>query len=159
MNIRACKVTEGSTLHLVKPEHLSDIIATSRADFLVVLGDRNMRNRSCQAKEGGRLVEMSVDARVSSILAIWEKEREEERQHLEMLFSANPLTAIAASTTPTSGTPVDPVNPNVFTARKKDYLLSRYANVKSVGKSVEHLYSVLQAARGWNEGRPTKLFR
>lgn len=44
----------------IKTENLAEIITTSRADYLVVLGDRNMKNRTCQAKNKGKLTEMDV---------------------------------------------------------------------------------------------------
>ena len=44
----------------IKAENLAEIITTSTADFLIVIGDRNMKNRSCQAKRSGKLVEMNV---------------------------------------------------------------------------------------------------
>jgi hypothetical protein len=35
----------------IKTENLAEIITSSRADYLIVIGDRNMKNRSCQAKK------------------------------------------------------------------------------------------------------------
>ncbi len=35
-------------------------MTTSKADQVIVLGDRNMKNHSCQAKRKGKLVEMKV---------------------------------------------------------------------------------------------------
>jgi hypothetical protein len=36
----------------IKPDHLSSIITCSHGDFLVVVGDKNMKNDTCQV--GGR---------------------------------------------------------------------------------------------------------
>jgi predicted ribosome-associated RNA-binding protein Tma20 len=44
----------------IKTENLAEIITSSRADYLIVIGDKNMKNRSCQAKKRGKLVEMNV---------------------------------------------------------------------------------------------------
>lgn len=43
-------------------EHLVSIITSSHTDYLIVLGDRNMRNDTCQARKNGRLVETKVCA-------------------------------------------------------------------------------------------------
>lgn len=42
----------GGLMQHIKPEHLSTIISASHADFLIVIGDRNMRNDSVQASSG-----------------------------------------------------------------------------------------------------------
>jgi len=42
----------GGMMQHIKPEHLSTIISASHADFLIVIGDRNMRNDSVQASSG-----------------------------------------------------------------------------------------------------------
>lgn len=34
----------------IRPEHLSPIILSSHADYLIVIGDKNMRKRSCQVR-------------------------------------------------------------------------------------------------------------
>lgn len=44
----------------IKPEMLLHIITSSPSDHLIVIGDRNMKNRTCQAKKSGKLVETSV---------------------------------------------------------------------------------------------------
>eukprot|EP01125_Pyxidicula_operculata_P009917 TRINITY_DN3261_c2_g1_i1.p1 TRINITY_DN3261_c2_g1~~TRINITY_DN3261_c2_g1_i1.p1 ORF type:complete len:713 (-),score=145.17 TRINITY_DN3261_c2_g1_i1:69-2207(-) len=52
----------------VRTEHLAEIICSSHADFLIVVGDRNMKNKSCQAKRKGKLIEMKC---VDMIALIW----------------------------------------------------------------------------------------
>mmetsp|Transcript_8912 Transcript_8912/g.26756 ORF Transcript_8912/g.26756 Transcript_8912/m.26756 type:complete len:766 (-) Transcript_8912:334-2631(-) len=163
------EVSDGTTSQLVKPEHLSDIIATSRADYLIVLGDRNMRNRSCQAKEGGRLVEMSVDARAASILSSWEEERMEELKLLRCMMSRDPIAAAhtASFAYRSSGRSIDPVNPNIFTLSRRDFFLSHFWDIKGLTRSMNQLYSILEDAREWNVGHnvrkrrknPRKLLR
>lgn len=54
----------------IKTENLAEIITSSTADFLTVIGDRNMKNKSCQAKKRGKLMEMDVE---DVIAAIWEE--------------------------------------------------------------------------------------
>jgi hypothetical protein len=34
----------------IKPEHLSTVISASGGDFLIVIGDRNMKNDTCQVR-------------------------------------------------------------------------------------------------------------
>lgn len=55
----------------IKPENLIEVISQSTADYLIVIGDRNMKNRTCHAKKSGKLVEVSVDERLASILNEW----------------------------------------------------------------------------------------
>lgn len=55
----------------VKPEHLSTVIASSAADFLIVIGDRNMRNDTVQARRSGKLVEMPIGERLTTLLEAW----------------------------------------------------------------------------------------
>jgi len=56
---------------VIKAENLAEIICSSHADFLVVIGDRNMKNRSCQAKRKGKLIEMPITDVISLIWKSW----------------------------------------------------------------------------------------
>jgi len=55
----------------IKPEHLSTVIAAGHADFLVVIGDRNMRNDTVQARRSGKLIETPITDRIASLLEAW----------------------------------------------------------------------------------------
>lgn len=56
----------------IKTENLAEIITSStNADFLIVIGDRNMKNQSCQVKKRGKLVEMEVDDMIRAIWNEW----------------------------------------------------------------------------------------
>lgn len=55
----------------IKTENLAEIITSSIADFLIVIGDRNMKNKSCQAKKRGKLVEMNVEDMIHGIWTEW----------------------------------------------------------------------------------------
>lgn len=56
----------------IKTENLAEIITSStNADFLIVIGDRNMKNQSCQVKKRGKLVEMDVYDMVRAIWNEW----------------------------------------------------------------------------------------
>jgi hypothetical protein len=50
---------------------LAEIVTNSKADQVVVLGDRNMKNHSCQAKRKGKLVEMKVDELIDVMWNDW----------------------------------------------------------------------------------------
>lgn len=63
------KTSRGS--HWIRPTHLSMVISATKADFLVVVGDRNMRNDTCQGRKSGKLVETPVVERISTILRTW----------------------------------------------------------------------------------------
>lgn len=58
----------------IRPSHLSTVISATKADFLVVVGDRNMRNETCQGRRSGKLVEMGITERITSILQAWAKD-------------------------------------------------------------------------------------
>ncbi len=36
---------------IIKPEHLSAVISSSAADYLIVIGDRNMKNDTCEVRD------------------------------------------------------------------------------------------------------------
>ena len=55
----------------IKPADLSAVIAASHGDFLIVVGDKNMKNETCQARRAGKLVEMAVDERIVTLLESW----------------------------------------------------------------------------------------
>ncbi|KAF2073843.1 hypothetical protein CYY_004839 [Polysphondylium violaceum] len=55
----------------IKTENLAEIITGSKADCLIVLGDRNLKNRSCQAKRRGKLVEMDIEEAITCIWNEW----------------------------------------------------------------------------------------
>jgi hypothetical protein len=44
----------------IRAEHLAELVCNSNADFLIVVGDRNVKNKTCHAKRKGKLVEMQV---------------------------------------------------------------------------------------------------
>lgn len=65
----------------IKPEHLSSTISASPGDYLIVIGDRNMKNDTCQcprvdaadaqSRRSGKLIEMKVDDRIVMLLQNW----------------------------------------------------------------------------------------
>lgn len=55
----------------IKSEHLADLIAASHSDFLAVIGDRNMKNRTVQAKRRGKLQETPPDEFLAAIWSEW----------------------------------------------------------------------------------------
>lgn len=52
-------------------DHLVNVITASAMDYLIVLGDRNMRNETCQSRGNGRLMEVPVAERVRTLLRDW----------------------------------------------------------------------------------------
>lgn len=52
-------------------DHLVNVITASAMDYLIVLGDRNMRNETCQSRGNGRLMEVPVAERVRALLRDW----------------------------------------------------------------------------------------
>ncbi len=55
----------------VKPLHLVEVITKTYSDCLIVLGDRNMKNDTCQARKSGKLVEVPVMERIRSLVREW----------------------------------------------------------------------------------------
>jgi hypothetical protein len=66
--------TASSSSQWIRPDHLSVVISATKADFLIVIGDRNMRNETCQGRRSGKLVEMPVADRLESMLLQWAEE-------------------------------------------------------------------------------------
>ncbi|PRP85915.1 hypothetical protein PROFUN_06037 [Planoprotostelium fungivorum] len=57
-----CKL---DSAHYIRTENLSEIIGHSKSDYLVVIGDRNMKNRTIQVRRRAKLVEMTVDEAIN----------------------------------------------------------------------------------------------
>ncbi|KAJ4458369.1 hypothetical protein PAPYR_5922 [Paratrimastix pyriformis] len=55
----------------IKPPVLADVISQCQADYLIVLGDRNLRNGSCHCQIQGKLVEKPISERIREILQEW----------------------------------------------------------------------------------------
>eukprot|EP01117_Protostelium_nocturnum_P015189 TRINITY_DN5858_c0_g2_i1.p1 TRINITY_DN5858_c0_g2~~TRINITY_DN5858_c0_g2_i1.p1 ORF type:complete len:736 (+),score=141.84 TRINITY_DN5858_c0_g2_i1:814-3021(+) len=53
--------------HFIRTENLSEIIGHFKADHLIVIGDRNMKNRTIQVRRRAKLVEMSVEEAISYV--------------------------------------------------------------------------------------------
>ena len=62
----------------IKPEHLVSIITSTYSDFLIVIGDRNMKNNTCQGRRSGKLIEMSLDDRLRTLLVEWARQTGQE---------------------------------------------------------------------------------
>lgn len=71
----------------IKTENLAELITSStNSDFLVVIGDRNMKNQSCQVKKKGKLVEMALD---HMIICIWQEWSPYQTQFADIDFDAS----------------------------------------------------------------------
>ncbi|KAJ6237411.1 zinc finger ccch domain protein-related [Anaeramoeba flamelloides] len=64
---------ETSFGNIIKTENLSKIISQSIADFIVVLGDRNLKNQTCQVRKKGKLIEMDTLQVIEQIWYDWVK--------------------------------------------------------------------------------------
>ncbi|KAJ6237143.1 zinc finger ccch domain protein-related [Anaeramoeba flamelloides] len=64
---------ETSFGNIIKTENLSKIISQSIADFFVVLGDRNLKNQTCQVRKKGKLIEMDTFQVIGKIWYDWKK--------------------------------------------------------------------------------------
>src|SRR4051812_28584094 len=49
-----------SLIEFIKAEHLPELLTTSKADQVIVVGDRNMKNKTVQLRRKGKLSEKSV---------------------------------------------------------------------------------------------------
>jgi hypothetical protein len=66
------------TSEKIKTDSLAEIISKSKSDALVVLGDRNIKNKSCQMRKKGKLIEMSVEETVLSCWQDWSEVLKED---------------------------------------------------------------------------------
>ncbi|KAJ6249982.1 hypothetical protein M0813_16668 [Anaeramoeba flamelloides] len=64
---------ETSFGNIIKTENLSKMISQSIADFIIVLGDRNLKNQTCQVRKKGKLIEMEAKDIINGIWDDWEK--------------------------------------------------------------------------------------
>ncbi|KAJ3445133.1 hypothetical protein M0812_10998 [Anaeramoeba flamelloides] len=64
---------ETSFGNIIKTENLSKMISQSIADFIIVLGDRNLKNQTCQVRKKGKLIEMKAKDIINGIWDDWEK--------------------------------------------------------------------------------------
>ncbi|KAJ6248964.1 zinc finger ccch domain protein-related [Anaeramoeba flamelloides] len=58
---------------IIKSEELSTIISKSIADFLIVVGDRNLKNKTCHVRKKGKLVEMGIENVIGKIWYDWDQ--------------------------------------------------------------------------------------
>lgn len=73
-NLSEVGLARGKGPHWIRPSHLSMVISATKADFLIVVGDRNMRNETCQGRRSGKLVEMGVTERITAVLQGWARD-------------------------------------------------------------------------------------
>lgn len=73
-NLSEVGLARGKGPHWIRPSHLSMVISATKADFLIVVGDRNMRNETCQGRRSGKLVEMGVTERITAVLQSWARD-------------------------------------------------------------------------------------
>ncbi len=59
-NVNCFFQVENESKQFIRPDNLPDIIHSSAADFLIVVGDKNYKNNTVQAKKFGKLVEVDV---------------------------------------------------------------------------------------------------
>jgi len=80
-----CKL---DSIHFIRTENLSEIIGHSKSDHLVVIGDRNMKNRTIQVRRRAKLVEMTVE---EAICFIWSEVEFQREEDLETQLGTNEL--------------------------------------------------------------------
>lgn len=76
LRVHCCNLTIDRSSD-IESHHLADIITSSKADYLVVTGDRNWKNETLQVKRRGRLVEMRPDALISLVWTSWPQTMQE----------------------------------------------------------------------------------
>lgn len=122
--------TETAQRQYIKPENLLEIITSSTANYVIVLGDRNMKNRTCQAKKSGKLVETDVcnnfkfckiyffkkiDSHADMIIGEWEDSR---------------------------GSTVDPLNSDAvdeLTGEQLTELITAFSGVRNIQNKIEKI--------------------
>ena len=82
----------------IKPEHLVSVITSSHADHLAVIGDRNMKNNTCQGRHDGKLVELTIEDQIRKVLVDWSKITSVELKALKQVPSnKNPYDDTSSS--------------------------------------------------------------
>jgi len=111
---------------IIKPEHLLQIITGSSADFLVVIGDRNMKHKTCQSKRNGKLIPAEIDEEVKRICDEWNQKK-----------IKNPLDQIVAS--------------GISSAKKDDVLkvFQWITNVRHIKTRAKKLQSDIKELSDW----------
>lgn len=120
---------------IIKTHHLADLIATARADALCVIGDRNMRNRTVQAKRKGRLSEMQLDELMQGIWDDWREDMTSAPAPQPSFLAA--LTATLSATTPAAiaaAVATIDLSPAVL-----DDSLARYTGVRHINERVQRV--------------------
>lgn len=78
----------------IRAEHLAELVCNSNADFLIVVGDRNVKNKTCHAKRKGKLVEMQMQEVNMLIWKAWPQNKAKTEQRIESFSEAQTETLI-----------------------------------------------------------------
>nr|CAG4716441.1 unnamed protein product [Naegleria fowleri] len=129
--------TSSEDYEFIKPDHLQELITNSVADYVAVIGDRNMKHRTCQAKKNGKLVEVSVDERAEEILQDWETSS--PHSDFPILDSISNMRDISDITT-----------------EQVYELIEAFANIRHIKDRVDRLRKSISELRDWKSPKSQK---
>ncbi|KAG2373487.1 hypothetical protein C9374_012094 [Naegleria lovaniensis] len=129
--------TSSEDYEFIKPDHLQELITNSIADYVAVIGDRNMKHRTCQAKKNGKLVEVSVDERAEEILQDWESSS--PHSDFPILDSISNMRDIS----------------DISTEQVYE-LIEAFANIRHIKDRVDRLRKSISELRDWKSPKSQK---
>ncbi|EFC40815.1 predicted protein [Naegleria gruberi] len=123
----------------IKPDHLQEVITNSIADYVAVVGDRNMKHRTCQAKKNGKLVEVSIDDRVEEIIQDWDKSSHNHASEFPILDSICKMASV-----------------NELSPDQIYELIEAFAGVRHIKERIDRLKKSISELKEWKTPRSQK---
>lgn len=105
----------------IKAENLAEIINSSKADHVVVLGDRNMKNKTVQGRKRGKLVEMQIEEMVNFIWSEWADKTDFEQN----------------------------IDPDDINEEQLDHLVEKFCNLRHLSDRIEKVSQSIKDLREW----------
>eukprot|EP00949_MAST-11_sp_MAST-11-sp1_P005155 g5155.t1 len=118
----------------IKPEHLVSVITSTNSDYLIVIGDRNMKNSTCQGRKSGKLVEMTLEHRIRTLLSDWGEK-----------------TGLCPAAIRNSLTVGDTVDPGTLSEQRVVEILRRYGRAGNVRERLARLQVQLTELEEWKK--------
>lgn len=118
-----------SAPHPITKDNVEDILASSTADFCVLITDHDIAKHTVQACVAGQYVEMEVEKRATSILESW-------------------ASTIQCHNKPHYHVSVG-MNPNVVTSKHIDFLLQQHPSLRGIRAAYAALARLVDSTQHW----------
>lgn len=115
-----------------------DAIAACRADFLVLIADRNVSTRTAQVRLNptSEFIDLPLSDLAEAVLAAWSQQLRAVPDHLQSL--------------------VLPTNPNILTTARLDLVLQSYSDIPAIRLSYASLARLVNITHEWQGNPPAK---